>query len=1375
MLVSQITGINRQKLAGKLDIPGSERGTVPGILLSETLPIHTPVVPIKIGSIQSKAILDTGADVSIMSEQFYKNLPKQQRGKICSSQLPTLKGVAGHCLVRLGSCKLPIKIGKTHVVATFEIVKGISKNILIGSDILAQTKATLDYNERTLKIGNEIVLLQRKTDRNNRCLLLRTKAKQVLKPEAVTCISVTVQGKYKPGDYCVVMLDNAPILSEQPGLLIPNSLITIGTEESIQLPVINTTFQTCVLPGKITIASAEQITEQEIDYIGISAAEIGSENNKPADHKHHFDLSHVPLHQRPALEGLLQEFNDLFATRDIDLGCTHNVTLKIDTGDHPPIKQKPYRTPFALRPELERQIEELLKADIIRPSNSPWSSPMMLIPKGTTEKRLVIDYRRLNQTIVKNSYPLPNIEDILSQLGKCKFFTKLEFKSGYWQIGVEEADKSKTAFVSHHGLFEWNRMPFGICTAPSIFQSTMNKILGDIVGKFCYVYIDDVIICTKTTFTEHLEHLSEVFRRIRKAGMKLKPSKCEFLVEQVLYLGHVITTNGTYPDPDKVRVIKEMTPPETVKQVRSFVGMAGYYRKYIANFSEIARPLTNLTRKNARFSWGEEEQNAFDLLREYLTKAPILAYPDIGLPYKLYTDASQYSVGAILTQDFPEGERVIQFVSHQLSDSQKKWSTIERETYSIIFAIGKLRPYLFGSKFTVYTDHQPLRSLFTSEMKNIRIQRWAIMLSEYDCTIKYRPGSSNIRADMLSRLKVPDNQGSTPEVGIIDTDGPLEVESDTESELENNQSAQALDTLVTLPPATGMKELQGKDSLLAEIIEDITQGTQSKHSNEYVLEDGLLYHIATPVRLDPEPRLQLVIPTCLVGSILEAYHDNNGHLGIDKSYHSLRSRFFWPLMYRDLVQHIGACIACNARKLRKKRVPLQDMRMPQFPFEILAIDTSGPFVESFSGNIYMITLIDHFSGWICAYPVPDKSAATVARILLEEFIPIYSCPSILISDQGTEYVNAVIEMLSAELNIHRIQTSAFHPASNGKCELSHKSLNNILAKSLDGQDQRNWDKHLPAALLAHRTSVSEATKMTPFFVVFGRDPQLPMDTLLNPKLKYMGEDYVPTMLGRLHEAYIAVKQNQLEARERNKFYYNQRAEKCNYQVGDPVFYLNKTYQPHTSPKLTSPWQPYYRIVEQLSPVNFKIRHQPTGKTRVVHAENIRAAHPEAVWDKPRDTYQSILNKYKPKKVEREPDRVQPIRQARLMVPNSLPQASTQEDYQTNTNLQADPHLSGGSDPLNSGPDHRYDLRPRPTKPGENQTRGKRHHLVGQESTHGESKRPRRDSEKVDNNGMDVDILSFHRVPDQRIIIWVLLGLMVLLTVLVVALIALLLK
>ena len=369
-----------------------------------------------------------------------------------------------------------------------------------------------------------------------------------------------------------------------------------------------------------------------------------------------------------------------------------------------------------------------------------------------------------------------------------------------------------------------------------------------------------------------------------------------------------------------------------------------------------------------------------------------------------------------------------------------------------------------------------------------------------------------------------------------------------------------------------------------------------------------------------------------------------GHTGQDRTYDKLRVRFYWPNMYRDTIEFVQSCGYCRSRLMRRPRMPMHNMPVPTYPFEMIAIDTSGPFPESESGNRYAISIIDHFSSWPEVYPARDKSAETVAKIILEKIIPRHSCPRVILSDNGTEYVNAINELLFKRLKISHIRCSVYHPAGNGKIERFHRFMNDVISKYAY-QDQTKWESYIPAVLMAYRTSLHDSTGYTPFFLMRGCDPVLPMDTLLNPKFKYLGDDYVPCMLQRLHHAYSMAQRNLVDARERNKERLNVKTSLPQFKVGDPVFYFDKVVRPGETAKFSLLWKPHYRIVEQTSPVNFRIKDQMTGKHKLVHAENIKLAHPEQIWDAPRETPEHVDRDFEDLE-RRAPTRVQPMRQAK---------------------------------------------------------------------------------------------------------------------------------
>jgi hypothetical protein len=760
----------------------------------------------------------------------------------------------------------------------------------------------------------------------------------------------------------------------------------------------------------------------------------------------------------------------------------------------------------------------------------------------------------------------------------------------------------------------------------------MSKVVGDL--PFCTAYLDDLIIFSKSE-KEHLEHLQIVFDRLREAGLKLKEAKCDFFKKELMYLGHVINPHGIQPDPEKFAAIRNMATPTTVKDIRSFVGMVSFYRRFIPNMAKIVEPLTRLTRKHVQFHWDNTCEDAFNTLKFALCSTEVLAFPDMSKPFILYTDSSDYCIGALLAQDTDEGERPIQYLSHQLSGTQRRWPIIEKEAYAIIFAIQKLRHYLYGSKFTIKCDHKPLKFLFSAEMKNAKVQRWALIISEYNCNIEYLAGVKNTRADCLSRQQAPQveskNESNVSPVDTVMTDGDNETfmmvnvinlnELSPMTIRQNCKQVQAeeeTDTPYVLPlnEIPDLARLQVEDPVLSKIRQGLENDTLSEsEKKKYVLLDNTLYFIP-----GEDPCLRLVIPSNLKQLVLQECHEKNAHMGIDKTYDKIRSNYHWIGLYKDVVQHVSNCIPCQTRNLKKDKAPMQEMDQVNFPFEKVGIDTCGMYPTSYSGNKYMLTIVDLYSGWPEFYAIPDKSAATIARIIIDEFIPRHSCPLHLLSDNGSEFCNEIVDEICKEMNVLRLRTSRYHPASNGKTERVHRVWGDMVAKQLDN-DPGNWDTIIPSALMALRTSTSEASKHSPFFLATMREPILPLDTLLRPRRRYMGENYAQVAMERQHVAFRAVNKNMRKARKRQKKYHDRNAKEITFTAGDPVYLYNN----NRSHKFSTKWQPYHRVVKQTSPVNYTVKNVIDGTLKDVHVEQLKAARLD--WVVPEDRQQGRAARY----------------------------------------------------------------------------------------------------------------------------------------------------
>lgn len=468
--------------------------------------------------------------------------------------------------------------------------------------------------------------------------------------------------------------------------------------------------------------------------------------------------SHMNPEERTQILKLCNKFKDIFHTEESKLTFTNQIKHEIKTTDEIPVHAKSYRFPHVHKPEIQKQINQMLNDGIIRQSSSPWSSPIWIVPKkldasGKQKWRIVVDYRKINEKTIDDRYPIPNIDDILDKLGKCNYFSTLDLASGFYQIEMHKDSISKTAFNVENGHYEYLRMPMGLKNAPATFQKLMDHLLRDLQGKICLVYMDDIIIFS-TSLQEHISNLKLVFSKLRDSNLKIQLDKSEFFKKNVEFLGHVITPGGIKPNPNKIKAVQKYPIPKTAKEIKSFLGLVGYYRRFIKNFAHITKPLTQCLKKNEKIIHTPEFVEAFEKCKSLLTNAPILQFPDFSKPFILTTDASNVAIGAVLSQGIIGKDLPIAYASRTLNPAEQNFSTIERELCSIVNFTKLFRPYIFGRRFTIVTDHKPLQWLFNLKEPNSRLVRWRLKLEEYDYEIVYKRGKLNTNADALSRIEI---------------------------------------------------------------------------------------------------------------------------------------------------------------------------------------------------------------------------------------------------------------------------------------------------------------------------------------------------------------------------------------------------------------------------------------------------------------------------------------------------------------------------------------------------------------------------------------------------------------------------------------------
>lgn len=1154
-----------------------------------------PIIKCDVNGCEMKFLVDTGSRITVLRESAFDIICKKGEREAQYMKEPIMKtfvGVTGDSIGITGAAYLYFAIGETYFphmcyissgkIAVPEDVSGI-----LGYDILSTQGIDLLLTERSLKIGDSRIpilnsipqsrvsqgmALQSPPSASGVAVRLVT---EVRVPPLSQCVCVGVVPKgIGEGTLGVIEADE----SLTNGIRGANCLVNVQEGRKVPFHVANLSKEALILPKNKHIGTFHFAESVEVDPVRVCGDEERSQVQKNAQ----FDLSNLQPTEKERLESLLCEYSNVFATTDLDLGCCDIIKHRIETGSAAPIYQRAYRVPYALRDEMDRQVQGLLDKDIIEHSKSPWGSPALLVQKPDGSYRFVIDYRKLNSATRIDPYPLPNIEETLSQLGSAKYFSVIDLASGFWQIEMDARDSEKTAFNTPNGHYQWRRMPMGLANSPAVWQRTADVILAGLLGKQCFVYMDDIIIYSKD-FDEHLRDIHAVLERLAAAGLKLKPKKCQFLQREVKYLGHVVSAKGVSPDPSKIASVRDFPRPTTVKQIREFLGLAGYYRRHISNFSGIAKPLTALTKKNANFQWTTEAEDAFCALKQKLTEAPVLRYPDFSRPFILATDASMYAAGAVLSQRFDDGEHPVAFASRQLSDVEQRYGATERECLAVVWAVRHFRCYIYGRQFELLTDCHALRWLMTVRDPSSRLARWNLLLQEYNFEIKHKSGRAHANADALSRA----------------------------------DTIRVVREFVPVVDGVELKREQRKDATLIKLIGDIEAGARVRiGGNEYFLDsDGILCVRRAAGRGSARAGRaweRSIVPASLVGKIMRAFHDApfSGHLGKRKTRKRIERHYFWRQIGKDVASYCRRCHSCAERKSpkHKMRAPLQLFDDVSRPFERTAMDIVGPLPITTAGNRYMLVFVDHLSRFAEVIPIPDQKADTVARQFVERVVLRHGVPRQLLTDQGANFLSKLMRDVCEALNISKIQTTPYHPQSNGAVERFNQTLTGLLSHYV-ARDQRDWDEWVPFAMFAYNTAVHDSCAESPFYLLYGRDPDLPSAIIESPqRVTYSCvEDYREELTRRMQISHEIAAKALREAAEKRKKLHDRRSRDAPHSVGDRVYLQIHQTAKGLTKKFGPKWKGPYRILQKTSPVTFKIKGIQGGDEHHVHANRLKTA------------------------------------------------------------------------------------------------------------------------------------------------------------------------
>ena len=966
-----------------------------------------------------------------------------------------------------------------------------------------------------------------------------------------------------------------------------------------------------------TTGSVASGTTGNLNNLVTSTAPGGPDDTKIPEHMNTLvDEEILDNNQNDMAAEMLFEFIPLFAKSKDDLTVTdfdmHSMKMKSEKT----IKQGLRRMPLARRRLVKEELRRMLRLGIIEPSYSSWASPIVLVEKKDGTVRFCVDFRLVNDLLVKDSYPLPRIDDSIDALRGSQWFSTLDLQSGYWQLPMDPKDKDKTAFITPFGLYQFKVLPFGLASAPATFERLMERVLSGLHWEICLVYLDDIIIFSRS-FEEHLMRLRTVLSRLRDANLKLSPKKCKLFRREVHFLGHVVSSRGVETDPAKIEAVVAWPRPRNLKEVRSFLGLCSYYRRFVKGFSTIAKPLHQLTEKDHKFLWTPECEEAFMALKAALTTPPVLGYPAENGSYILDADASAVGVGAVLSQIQDGTERVITYYSSTLEHRERQYCVTRRELLAIVKSVKHFHPYLYGRHFLIRTDHGSLQWLLRFKNQEGQMARWLSVLEPYDFEIKHRPGTQHSNADGLSRRPC---QGCQYCEKREHRSEQLEELSPCPRVCRLASPDTVRDQWVTPWTTEQLSRWQREDPILDKVITWIDAGRkppwsaiQSEGSEirslwscyqQLKLENGVLHRSVTKAGKSVE---QLVAPQAVRDQIFQFLHTGRlgGHLGIKRTVASARRRFWWPGMKRDVARWIQHCDVCQRRTRRSGpgRAPLCQSPVGS-PMERIAFDILSFPEPTEDGNTCVLVICDYFTKWSEAFALEDHKAATVADVLVTEVFLKLGIPRFIHSDQAPEFMSELMTELHSLLEIQRTRTCPYRPQSDGLVERFNRTLIDMLSKFCN-ENLNDWDHHLPYLVSAYRATRNESTQCSPNLLMLGREVTFPVDLMYpleNEQEYHCAVGYVEWVRQAMRENFERAREHLGRAAERQKRNYDERAQDRNYETGEWVL---RFYPPNRRNKLSPLYIGPYEIIGKPGLLTYTLRRPGESKTITVHVDHLK--------------------------------------------------------------------------------------------------------------------------------------------------------------------------
>ena len=1142
-------------------------------------------------------MVDTGSDYTIIRQAAVDQLQLKVDTK---RPLPSMKGVTGNSVRLLGAALVEIAISKIDVVKRWiPIVPNsyLDTDVLLGCDILYQYPFYADLKAKVFHWGlapYHMRIVKKKRGSVRRMTTLPPPVKGVSATDNVRLkSSITLesyQTKFIPVE-----------VSEKPGtelIIYPQEKVSqwgkpfcvrVGEEGIIPYPCHNDTKRPRILKvgtllGHYEVGNPEGSARIIKPVIHNDLIPHHETVKTPGNRMQHLrelfsqhDTPNLTNPQRESLKKVVENHDQLFLLEEGELGTMNTPPSHIHVQDPQPVRGPMYRYPENSKEIIQEMLEDMEKKGVIEKTTSAWLSPIVLVNKPDGTKRMCLDYRRVNTHLATDIYPLPRLDELVEQAAGNQYYTTLDMKDAYFQVRLDEQSRDLTAFSDGVSLYRFSRLPFGLSCSPAIFSRNMAQILSPLLKEgWVRNYLDDIIMWAPD-FPTMIRRIEKVFDCLSQGGVKLNLKKCKFGEKEVKFLGHVVSAEGSKPDPGNVEAVEKCKRPTNPKGVRRFLGMCGFYRRHIPQFAKIAAPLTDLTRKNTTFEWTPKCQTAFLELKRALVSTPVLVRADLDQPFIVTTDASNSHVGGVLSQIQPDGtNKPVGYFSKKLGPAEKRYSATDKEALGVVLTCRNFHHFLWGSRFEILTDHQPLITIFKKKTKCPRMNRWILEMREYNYNIQYVKGKNNVVADKLSR--------------------PVRI-----VRVENEQDKFLGKTLEEI------KRAQREDRNWGELIHYLEEGKIPRKSypkvilHQFTLDQGILYYVKE--KLDKSLHYCLVVPKSLVQEALNCAHVQAGHLGQKKTIHKAEELFYWSDLKANVCKFVKECVVCQqTRGGAGLQQEWQELPPVDRPLERVGLDLID-MVASSQGHRYVLTVIDHYSRYLKLYTLKHKHTHGVVEAL-ERFMADFGTPAAVVTDNGGEFTSKAFEEFCSQRGVAVHRTTPYHPRGNSVVERSHRTIKAILAALCRGQPLQ-WPKYLAACQQVLNGAVHTTLGCQPYFAFFGRHAPRSIGARL-PALNAEAED--------IALAHKLIRQTHSEMCKSYREKANRGRKNQAVALGTLVWVKSEVTTPGTCRKLNVKWLGPFKVVEVIREGGaYLVENVFTGKTLQRAAEKVKPYYGSSQW------------------------------------------------------------------------------------------------------------------------------------------------------------------